>query len=207
VRGRRRFTRRFAKRSVAWTDGLNTFDDASGVSSRLLSFTALPGSVNTWFVSFAMTAASDLMLHGGEDAVLTRTVGRLAFLEGRKNAGAGLAAFGFQLRLVLAQVDLDPTTGLSGPRQWCSAGGLSSDDILWMKDTVVSPTAIGGAGAGYDLLGGSLYPWVEFDIKVKRKIQVDRPVTLSLMTVLPGGTTGADMRMLGGARILLMRPR
>ena len=72
----RRFRRNVKRRSVSWIDGITTYD-ATGVSNRLLSLTALGG--NVWGVSIGLVIASDLPKHGGEDAVVTRIRGRLGF--------------------------------------------------------------------------------------------------------------------------------
>lgn len=202
----RRFGSRRAKRSVSWIDGLNTYDNVAPTNARVVTLAALPGVANIWFASFALTTAADLTLHGGEDAVLVRTVGRLGFFAGRRDAGAGFANFGFQMRVVLAQVDVDPTSGLSGARIWTSSQALGSDDILHSRDVLVHGIPVGAAGAGYDAVGYNILH-EDFDIRVKRKLQVDRLVTLVMQTVLPAGTTAADFVLLGGLRMLVQRPR
>jgi len=207
VRGRRRGFARRTKRTVAWIPGLNTFDAAVPISNRLTALAALPGVANTWFASFAMTTDADLSMHGGEDAVLVRTVGRLGFMEGRRDAGAGPAAAGFPLRILLVQVDVDPSSSLSGARNWLTSAALGSDDILHTRDVIVPATAIGAAGGGWELGTQAWAGWTDFDIKVKRKLQNDRQVTLVMQTVFPVGTVGADFRLVGMLRMLMMRPR
>jgi len=97
---RRRFFRGKSKRrSVSWIPGITTYDPTAGDSNRLVQLSAIPGATNAFGATIGLVIASDLPLHGGEDCVVTRVVGRLGFMEGRKNAGAALAAFGFQMRV------------------------------------------------------------------------------------------------------------
>lgn len=208
---RRRFGRRFGrKRSVSWIDGFSSYDDANGVQARLLSFAGpIADSTNTWGVAVQLTVPADFALIGGEDAVMTRIVGRVAFVEGRRNAGAGLAAMGFQARLVVYQPSLVETAvgGAVFNRSFTLSSHMGDETIMWMRDTVVSPTAIGVAGAGYELMVGNHIQWVDVDIRAQRKLQVDKPVAFLLQAVFAAGTIGADCRMLGGLRMLVKRPR
>jgi hypothetical protein len=126
-------------------------------------------------------------------------------MEGRKYAGAGLAAIGYQMRVVICQTDFQPA-GTITPWDFTSSAGLGNDDILFFHDVIVPNVAIGGAGAGYDTQGGSMETWLEVDCSAKRRVQDDRLIVLWLQTVMPGGTTGADFRLLGGLRSLIMRP-
>jgi len=201
----KRFGRRRGKRrSVSWIDGVTTYDEAAGVSNRLEALNNFPAS-NVWGASIGLVIASDLPKHGGEDAVVTRIRGRIFACEGRRNAGAGLAAFGFQMRVVIAQTDFLPS-GTVTPWVFTSSVGLGNDDILWFGDLVVSPTAIGAAGAGYENMVGNAEHWLDIDVMAKRKVQEDRLLVLWFQTCLPAGTTGADFRWLGGLRTLLMNP-
>lgn len=204
----RRFARRVrrAKRSVGWIDGFNSMDDASGSNTTNVPLTLLPGAANTWVNATAITVSNDLFLHGGEDAVLVRTIGQLAGMGGLRDTGAGNAAFGFQCRLVIAQQDLLPT-GATTPFNFCSVQGLGNDDILSVYDFVVSNTPIGVAGAGYDVVAGGLERWTHLNIKAKRKLQQDRQVFVWFQAVLPAGTMSASFQLLGHLRMLLMRPR
>jgi len=171
--------------------------------------TAVPGFVNLWGVSIGLVLPPDLPMHGGEDAVLTRVVGRLGFMEGRKNAGAGLAAFGFQMRVAIVQSDMVPlAAGGFAPSgfDFTSSVGMGNDDVIWEHDVIVPIVAIGGAGAGYDLIPGGYTRWLEIDTGAKRKVQEDRGVIVWMQTIMPAGTTGVDFRMLGGLRTLVMNP-
>lgn len=202
----RRFSRgRFRKkRSVSWIAGVTTYDPAAGVSNRLIGLAPLT-TANVWGASIGVVIPSDLPLHGGEDAVLTRIVGRLGFMDGRKDAGAGAAAFGFQMRVTIAQSDFLPA-GIVTPFEFIASAGMGSDDILFESDVIVPNQAIGAAGAGYDLLAGGYERWLEIDTSAKRKVQEDRAIIIWFQTVLPAGTNAADFRLLGGLRSLLMRP-
>lgn len=208
---RRRFGRlRGRKRSVAWIPGFSSYDDPNGVSNRLLTFAAVPNTTTTWAVAVQLTTDADLTLHGGEDAVIERIRGRVVFVEGRKNAGAGLAAYGFQVRLVVAQCEILPAGGAGSPpfnQSFVTSADMGNDAILWNSDTVVSPTAIGGAGAGYENMVGNLTQWLDVDIRAKRKLQSNSQIVMFMQSCFPAGTTGADMRFLGGLRMLLKRPR
>jgi len=198
----RRFGRRRGKRrSVSWIDGVTTYDETTGVSNRLEGLNNVAG--NVWGASIGLVIASDLPKHGGEDAVVTRIRGRMFFTEGRRNAGAGLAAFGFQMRVVIAQTDFLPA-GTVTPWIFTSSVGLGNDDILFFADTIVSPTAIGAAGAGYENMVGNGEHWLDIDVQAKRKVQEDRLIVLWFQTVMAPGTTGADFRWHGGLRTLLM---
>lgn len=206
---RRAFRARRAKRSVAWIPGFSTFDDTNGTSNRLLTFAQVPTVALTWGVASMLTTDTDLSLHGGEDAVLTRIRGQLGFVEGRKNAGAGLAAYGFQVRVVIALSEIQSGLGAAAPLNdsFLTSNALGQDRIMWSKETVVSPTAIGAAGAGYELMTGRFTNWLEIDVRAQRKLASDSQVVMYLQTILPAGSTGADMRCIGGLRMLVKRPR
>jgi len=204
---RRRF-RRFGgkrKRSVSWLAGFSSYDAGAGTSNRLIALAAIPGSPNVWGASIGLVVPGDLPLHGGEDCVLTRVVGRLGFTDGRKDAGAGFAAFGFQMHVALVQSDFLPG-GTVTPWDFTSSVGLGNDDIMFSSDVIVPNAGIGAAGAGYELMVGSYERWLQMDVGVKRKIQEDRCIILWFQTVLPAGTSAADFRILGTLRSLLMRP-
>lgn len=205
---RRRFSRgKFRKRSTSWVAGITTYDLAAGTSSRLIPLAAIPGFAGLWGVSIGIVLPADLPPHGGEDAVLTRVVGRLGFMEGRKNAGAGVAAYGFQMRVAIVQTEVIPLGGgfAPSPYDYTSSVGMGNDNIIWEHDTIVPLQAIGATGNGYDLLAGGYERWLEVDTSAKRKVTEDRAIILWMQTVLPGGTTAADFRMIGGLRTLLMR--
>jgi len=193
------------KRSVSWLAGLSSYDGPGGTSARVIGLAAIAGAPNVWAASIGLVIPADLPLHGGEDAVLARVVGRLGFMAGRKNAGAGLAAFGFQMHVALVQSDFLPG-GTVSPWDFTSSVGLGNDDIMFSSDVVVPSVAIGGAGTGYELAVGGMERWLEMDVGVKRKVQEDRCIILWFQTVMPGGTTGADFTLLGSLRSLLMRP-
>jgi len=206
----RRTFRRSARRrrSVAWIPGVTTFDTVAGERSRLITLAALSAAApNTWAVAVAVTDDTDLSMHGGEDAVLTRIRGTLFFSDGRIDSGAGLAASGFQLRVSVVQTDITPALAVT-PFDTTTSAGLGNDNVLWQGHVVVPSTVTTGAGTGADLIdwqGRSL----ELDVRAKRKLQSDRQVVIWFQTVMPGGggTAGCDFRLRGGLRSLLMRSR
>lgn len=200
-RGRRFFGRRH-RRAVTWLPGFSCFDPAAGTSSRLFGFAGpIAGTTNTWGVAVQMVTSGDLTLHGGEDAVLTRVRGRLYFMNGRKNSGAGLAPFSFALRAVLAMHSQIPA-GTFG-EEFTSSAGIGSDAILWTGETIVSS---GNLIDSVNALGADQFHFLDVDVKAKRRITEDSVPTFFFQTIL-AGATGADMRITGGLRTLLMRPK
>lgn len=196
---------RRAKRAVSWLAGVSTYDSAGGTSSRLMALTTTGLPAGVWGATTGLVVASDLPDHGGEDAVLTRVIGRLGFMDGRRDSGAGLASYGFQLRVVVAQVAAEPTGIFS--QDFTTSAGMGNDNILYMRDVVVPGVPIGVSGGGYELAIGGYERWLDIDIKARRRVQNDYQIIAWYQTVLPGGTVSADFRMLGGLRSLLMRPR
>lgn len=183
--------------------GFSCFDTIAATSSRLFGFAGpIAGTANTWGVAVQMVTAADLTLHGGEDAVLTRIRGRLIFWAGRKNAGAGLAPWTFGLRVVCAMHSQVPANTFG--EEFVTSAGIGDDAILWTGETVVS------SGVGIDSVTatGSDQFWpLDIDVKAKRRITEDSVPTFFFQSIFPAGTTGADMRITGGLRTLLMRPR
>lgn len=201
---RRRQLRSAKRRTVAWVPGVSTYDSAS--HSRLISLTSLSAAAaSTFAASIALTDSADLSLHGGEDAVLTRIRGRLLFSDGRVNAGAGLAANSFQLRVAVVQTDISPALAVT-PLDLTSSAGLGNDNILWCLDVIVPSNTTSGVGTGMDAINWD-GRYLDLDVKAKRKLQVDRQIVIWFQTMLPGGTTGGDFRLRGGLRTLLMRSR
>lgn len=207
-RFRGRSFRRGSKRSVAWIPGFSGMDPLGGTFARFLQLTALGVAANnTWAAAVQLTTDTDLSMHGGEDAVLQRIRGNFAFIDGQRNAGAGLVQNSFLLRCCVICVDV-PIPGTISPFEYVDSAGLGADNILWMRDMVVPSTALGVTGTGLDAQeygDGGRFAFV--DVKAKRRIQSDRQVFLTMQTVLPAGTTAAQMRLLGHLRILLKRPR
>lgn len=203
---RSRFRGRRKKRSVSWIPGITSYDPVAGNSFRLIPLAAVAGAANVWGASIGVVIPSDLPLHGGEDAVITRVVGRLGFGAGRKDAGAGLVSFGFQMRVTIAQSDFLPA-GTVTPWDFTASAGMGNDDILWESDVLVSSLPFAGAGGPpWDTFGCFPGQWLEIDAGARRKVQEDRMILLWFQTVLPAGTTGADFILLGGLRALMMRP-
>lgn len=202
-RGRaRRFGRSRGKRTTAWLPGFSGFDDVAGLGARVLTLVGpIAGSTNTWGLASTLMGVADLPLRGGEGAVFTRAVGDLTFFAGLRNAGAGLAAATFPLRVVLAQHEQLPA-GTFG-EIFTTSGGLGDERILWMADTwVTSDTFTGLQAFDWD------QPWrIHIEARAKRIVTEDYPVTLYMQTVLPAGTTAANFQCAGGIRILAKRPR
>lgn len=200
--------RRGRKRATSWLAGVTTYDSPGGQSSRLISLTTAGFvSPNVWGSVITPVANTDLPSHGGEDCVLTRMVGRLGFMEGRKNAGAGFAAYGFQLRVAVVQGSEIAGTATVLADELVTSAGMGKENILYMRDVIVPSLPIGAAGTNYDIASGGMERWLDIDIRAKRRVSEDSPILLWFETCLPAGTTAADFRLLGGLRTLLMRPR
>lgn len=206
MRRRRRYAGK--RRTVAWIPGPTTFDAGTNASSRLISLTPLVTGSSIFAASLALTDDTDLSMHGGEDAVLTRVRGRLFFTDGRVNVGAGLAANGFQLRVAVVQTDITPALAVT-PLDLTTSAGLGNDNILWHGDVICSSGTTTGVGTGLDALASAQDGWfkLEVDVRAKRKLQTDRQVIIWFQTVCAAGATGADFRLRGGLRSLLMRSR
>lgn len=208
-----RFRGRGRRRSVAWLDGISTFNAAQGqgLFARTISLSNIVTvEALLWSATIGVVIPSDLPLHGGEDAVLTRVVGSLGFMQGRRDAGAGFGAAGFQIRAVVHLSDTVVNTGGANtvsPFDFLTSAGLGADEILWFRDYVVNSTPIGAAGTGLDTAWVSAQLADPIDIKAKRKVQANSCVFLTMQTTAPAGTVGIDFQMFGGLRSLLMRPR
>lgn len=198
---------RARKRSVAWVPGLTTLDTVAFQNSCLLALTSLSAAaVNTFGAAIALTDDVDLSMHGGEDAVLTRVRGTLMFSDGRLDSGAGPAAAGFQLRVVVTQTDITPGLAVT-PFDYTTSAGLGNDNILWMGDVLVDSGVTTGVGTGIAAIDWTR-KCLDIDVKAKRKLQSDRHVVVWFQTVQRQSTTvGLDLRLRGGLRSLLMRSR
>jgi len=196
------------RRSVAWIPGVTGYDIPGFQTSRLINLSQVAAGLypNVFGAAIGLTTNTDLSLHGGEDAVMTRIVGRLGFTTGRVNAGAGVAATTYLLRCVVAQTD-NTDTGSVMPFEYLSSNGMGNDDIMWFRDIIVPGTSVleqtgatapGGTQTDYEL---------DVDIGVKRKIESNRQLVLWFQTVFDAGTfVAADFRLYGGLRMLMMRP-
>jgi len=201
--------RRLAKRTTAWIPGVTSYDAVAGVSNRLVALTTAGfTTANLWGSAIVLVANSDLPARGGEGAVLTRVVGRLGFTDGRRDAGAGNAAAGFQMRVAITLGNEIAGTATILGDELVTSAGMGLENILFSRDVIVSPTGIGAAGAGFDTMFTAGPFWqCDVDVRAKRRITEDTPVILWFQTTLPAGTVGADFRLLGGLRTLLMRAR
>ena len=140
---------------MAWIPGLSCYDIGAGVSqTRLVGMTNVSTALfaNVFGAAIALTIDSDLSMHGGEDAVLTRIVGRLGFTTGRVDSGAGAAATTFVARVVVAQTDFIPASGSVMPFEFLTSSGMGQDDILYMRDVIIPGTSVlEAAGASVPL--------------------------------------------------------
>lgn len=209
---RRRFgfgARRFSRRSLAWIPGLNTKDDSAAVGTEVRSIvqTRVVTGFQTFGAAIALVNNTDLSMHGGEDAVVTRIRGNLGFFGGQRDNGAGLAATAFLLRLVVAQTDAD-AAGSVMPFRFNDSATLGNDDILWMKDVFVSNAAGFVDSVNISSTTSAMRDAMhEVDVRAKRKLQSDRTLTLWLQSVVPPATVAQQFLMFGSLRILLKRPR
>lgn len=210
MRRRSRGFRRRARRTVSWLSGVSTYDaSVSGNTTRTITLTqAGLAPPLAWGATIGLVVNSDLPAHGGEDVVLTRIRGRLGFMGGRRDAGAGFANTGFQCRVAVVQVSGIAGTATILGDDLLSSAGLGKDNILWMADVVVPGIPVGATGGGYDLaVGGLEGVWLDVDVRARRKVYEDMPVILWFQTCFAAGTAAADFQLLGGLRTLLMRPR
>lgn len=203
-RVRRAFGTRRGKRSVAWIPGFSGADDAGGLSARVQAFGGpIPGTAHTWGIaSTLVVSATDLPMHGGEDAVLERIRGSLQFSKGQRDSGAGFGNWSFALRCIIYQHQTVPAGTFND--EFMSSAGLGADNILWTADTICT------ADGGLDTTG--FVDWdqiwrVDVDVRAKRKLQEDRPIVLAFQTIAPAGTVGLRMTVSGGLRTLMKRPR
>lgn len=197
---RGRFSRSRGRRTVAWIPGFSGFDTTVPTNQRTVTLSANPVAATTWEAAIALVTPTDLSLHGGEDAVLTRIRGQIMCLNGRVNAGAGFAAATFPLRLVVALAASD-ASGVFAV-DYTTAAGLGRDEILYTRELwCTQSTLVDSQPSSFAL------EYTEVDVKAKRRMQESALVVLWFQTVLPIGTTAADFRLIGGLRSLLMRPR
>lgn len=196
------------KRATSWVSGISTYDPPGGSNARLVSLTTAGfASANVWGATIGVVINTDLPSHGGEDCVVERIVGRLGFMEGRRNAGAGFAATGYQLRVAVTQASEIAGTATILADEVVTSAGMGKENILYSTDVIVPSLPIGAAGTNYDVASGGMERWLEVNIRARRRVSEDTPIMLWFQTVLAAGTTAADFRLLGGLRTLLKRPR
>jgi len=206
---RRRWARS-KRRRTSWITGLNTYDTATGTASRLVTLTTAGfTTANIWGSAIVLVANTDLPAAGGEDSVVTRIIGRLGFMDGRRDTGAGFGAFGFQMRVAVTSGAQIANTNTILADELVTSAGMGKENILFSKDVIVSQTSIGGAGAGFDTTFASGPFWqCDVDIRAKRRVTTDAPILLWFQTVDAGaGLVGKDFRLLGGLRVLMTHPR
>lgn len=213
MRFRRGFRRGgFRKRAKGWIDGVTAYTTgATNLQSRLITMAPLQVGSTTQSAAISVVIPGDLQLHGGEDAVFTRLRGRLLFWNARQGVPSTPAPVvgGFPIRVVVAQTDVLDGTGASvAPENYLDSTGLGRDNILWFADTLVSGSSVLGTGTTATAETSTINDfWLEFDVKVKRKLQVDFNITLWFQTQIAGLGANLDFRLVGGLRTLLTRPR
>lgn len=198
-RGRR------VRRSVAWIPGFNTYDTVAQSRARGVDLNPIVTGSNTFGAAISLTTDTDLTLHGGEDAVLTRIRGKLFFSDGSQDTGSGGAVASFQVRVVITVADFTEA-GTTTPFDYTTSAGLGNDNILWYSDVIVPSTQTSGVGTGMDNIdwnGRSL----DIDVKAKRRIQSDRHIILWFQTVGVTNQVDGDFVLRGGLRMLLMTPK
>lgn len=204
----RRFRR---KRSVAWLPGVTGYDLVTPATTRLMSLAQVSVALypNVWGAAIGLTTNTDLTLHGGEDAVMTRIVGRLNFSAGRRDTGAGFAAYTFVQRVLVAQTDTTDT-GSVMPFEYLSSNGLGNDDIMYFSDVIVPGTSVLETTGPTSPLSQQNSYWLDIDVSVKRKVDSNRHIVLWFQTAElgsgGGATVGLDFRLFGGLRLLMTRP-
>jgi len=200
--------RRLAKRTTAWIPGVTSYDAVAGVSNRLVALTTAGfTTANLWGSAIVLVANSDLPARGGEGAVLTRVVGRLGFTDGRRDAGAGNAAAGFQMRVAVVQGSQIAGTNTILADELVTGVGMGKENILFETDVVVPATARGATGGGFDTAFASGPFWTDFNVRAKRRVTEDAPILLWFQTVFPAADVTIDFRLFGGLRILMQKPR
>jgi len=205
-RGRSRFR---SKRRTNWITGLTTYDTGvAATASRLVTLTTAGFTTgNIWGSAIVLVANTDLPEAGGEDSVCTRVVGRLGFLEGRRDSGAGNAATGFQMRVAVVQGSQIAGTNTILADELVTGVGMGKENILFETDVVVSATARGATGGGFDTAFVSGPFWTDFNVRAKRRVTEDAPILLWFQTCFPTADVNVDFRMFGGLRLLMTHPR
>ena len=196
----RRFKRTFrrgSKRSVSWeavtlsqTDG-----DLDRDTFALIPVAGTKGAQ----AMLQLLGPEGLQSHGGEDAVITRVVGDLHIIGGRKNSVATSAFIHFSI----IQAQSNSTTGLIEPQSMFVAGDAAKDNILYDETLwcpalpVAAPTA--------------LQPWkvsTHIDVRARRKIQEENYIYAVFGSAGGAGNTIIDeVTVAGTFRFLMKRPR
>lgn len=206
----KRFGRRFRgrRRTVAWIDGLSGMT-ANPSQARTLAFSLLAGSTSAYAAAVQLTTDADLQMHGGEDVVVTRIVGRLLAYGGRVTVAAPVAASLFA-RMLVHQSDVTAVSSIA-PVDYTLGAGLGRDDILWSRDVRISGTTIVGNGTAAATETSTLTnDWVDVDIRAQRKLQQGRHLFFDIQLQPAGGGAGnvpVDCLLAGSLRMLVKRPK
>lgn len=219
----RRFRRR--RRTVSWVPGI-TFDPQTVIDPTIEE----PEPQVASFLA-ALTANSDFASVGGEDAVVTRIVGQLHFINltlNRESVPIGRFPVYAEVRAAIFKGSEAQDGTVVVPSLYRSAD-LGYDNILWTGEAIVPAIAVntlgfndfvinGVSGGGADQgVGGDWYPAsqnnrMSIDVAAKRRIQSDDHIHLTIQwkTLVSPYFTVPDpemeARLFGFLRVLLMRP-
>jgi len=191
---RRGFVRR--KRTAKWIDSL-TFTTLSGQTDRAAYALTPVAGTNGAQVFFQLVNNVNLAEHGGEGTVLSRVVGDVHIIGGRKN---GVPTSGF-VHLSIMQKESNATTGLVEPQTMFEALDSGKDNVLY--DTTLWCEALPAAVP-------AIQPWpvsVHLDVRVSRRVDNEYfPYLVIGSAGAPGGTLIDEVTLAGSLRILLKRP-
>lgn len=183
-------------------------DTTVPAQSRVVNFVQVNAAVapNTWGAAINLVADTDLQLHGGEDAVLVRTRGRLMCFGGRTGT-TGATPAPLLMRVAITLQDVTSTLQLLGT-DLTTGFGIGRDDILWSREVLVSGTTVLGNGTASTTETSPINDyWFDVDVKAKRKMQSDRLPHIWFQTVGTGATQPFGFTLAGFLRMLVMRPR
>lgn len=195
------------KRSVGWIDGFSGFDGTN--QARGVSMVPIVTGSSIQGAAIRLVAETDIRDHGGEDCVLERIRGRFFLFNGLQGVGGTPTAAAFPMRVLVVQQDVvTEATGSILGVDYTTAEGLGRDNILWSQDVIVSGSSIysGFLGANTDVTTINSF-WTDIDVRAKRKVQIDREITLWFQTPIGALTPNLSFRFQGLLRMLLKRPR
>lgn len=175
-----RFKRTFRRgssrrRQVSWLPA-QVSSNLGQTDRSVVNLVQAPGASGAQ-VYLPLMASTDLALHGGEDAVLTRVVGSFGLIGGRANA-APAAAF---ITVSIVQKESDAQTATVPFQNMWNLLDAGKDNVLWTKVLwcPALPVAV-------PLI--QPYPlWTDIDVKARRKITEDNFVYLCIGSPGPVG--------------------
>lgn len=213
----RRFGRRFGRRARRRTVWITGFPFSNGQTDAQQSFTgnATTAPTTAGFLATAQVIGDpagsvapgnlDLLLAGGEEAVLTRIIGHLWFGGGKNEAGAaggGVLRCAFVLREFRQDLTSIVPVDLWGPSD------LGNEDILWMDQVAVSGDTLASNGAtGINGAPARQFPsMLTIDVKAKRKLAQERTVIFQMQSATNIGIALKTWNIMGYWRTLLRAP-